>query len=101
MSERKRVRIISGGNITGTYAVDLETGEKLPSVSIDWHADMENMPTATIKTLFTEVDVVTGAEVVTVCPECGKGDAIEELHRLRTENRTLKDQVEQLARDRA
>lgn len=94
MSERKRIRIISGGDIAGTKAIDMETGRVLPSVSIDWHADMEDMPVATVKVLFSEVDVETDAEIFKVCPECGGEGAIEELLRLRAEVRTLKEQLE-------
>jgi hypothetical protein len=103
MSERKQVRITNdGGDFFKTRIVDMETGKTIPMVvSIDWHADNDNdVPLATIKTLLSQIDVETGAEIITVCPECGGEGAIEELLRLRDENRTLKDQVERLARGR-
>jgi hypothetical protein len=107
MSERKRMRIVSDGNISGTRVIDLETGKALPTAWVEWHAcwrdnesGLAGPPTATVKVLFAEVDVETGAEVITVCPECGKGAAIKELRRLRAEVGALRDHVERLERGR-
>jgi hypothetical protein len=97
MSERKQVRITNdGGDFFKTRVVDVETGKTIPMVvSIDWHADNENdLPLATIKTLLAQIDVVTGAKVVTVCPECGGEAGIEELLRLRAEVAGLRRALE-------
>jgi hypothetical protein len=107
MSEHKRVRITSDGG-KHPSVIDVDTGQHLLHiVSVDWHASWQDderglagPPTATIKVLSAEIDVETGAEVVTVCPRCGKGDAIEELRRLRAENLALREHVGRLERGR-
>jgi hypothetical protein len=96
MSEQKRVKIVSNGG-RKISVVDVESGEPIRHiVSVDWRFKFDELPTATVKVLFAEVDVETGAEVIAVCPECGEGAAIEELRRLRAENGALRDHVERL-----
>lgn len=66
----RKIRITYDQSSRYPKVYDVETGAVLPSVEIDWHADMDNIPTAVVKILMVEIDAVTNAKILKVCSRC-------------------------------
>lgn len=70
MLEIKRIRITDDGSLKPPKVVDAETGKTPPWFELDYHVDMESIPSTTIKVYYTELNVETDVRFITICPNC-------------------------------
>jgi hypothetical protein len=68
----RRIRIVYDRTSRHPRVIDVETGESLPALEVDWHADVDGCPTAVVRIAMAEIDAEGPARLLAVCPECGR-----------------------------